>query len=36
MHPTNIPVVAYRRITKRGAVQRVRKHCRNVRPHTRR
>jgi hypothetical protein len=34
--PIQISVSAYRRITKRGAIQAVRKHCRKVVPHTRR
>lgn len=31
-----VPVNAYRRITKRGAIQRVRDHYRHVIPHQRR
>jgi len=34
--PDQIPVSAYRRITKRGAIERVREHVRPVRPYQRR
>jgi len=34
--PSQIPVNAYRRITKAGAIQRVREHIRKVAPHQRR
>ncbi len=30
------PVIAYRRITKRGVIQRVRSHYRQINPHQRR
>ena len=34
--PNQIPVTAYRRITKAGAIQLVREHYRKVTPHQRR
>lgn len=36
METKQFPVNAYRRITKRGAIQRVRDHYRKVSPHQRR
>lgn len=36
MAKREVPVSAYRRITKRGAIQRVRDHYRHVIPHQRR
>ena len=34
--PDQIPVSAYRRITKARSIQRVRQHVRKITPHTRR
>jgi hypothetical protein len=34
--PDHILVTAYRRVTKRRAIERVREHVRKVRPHQRR
>ncbi len=36
METKRVPVDAYRRITKRGQIQRVRDHYRKVSPHQRR
>lgn len=33
METRAVPVIAYRRITKRGQIQRVRDHYRQVTPH---